>query len=125
MKCTKTNNSTDNPILGHVIDIVYEIAMPVIVKSEKLDDDDNDDLVLIGVMPRIPMSVVPVNITVKKEKIDDSQESKNTNTQSQFSSPVFRNKACESKEGDSENKEHVNDDPEEEQEIDVMNSSQG
>ena len=125
MKCTKTNNSTDDPILGHVVDIVYEIAMPVIVKSEKLDDDDDDDLVLIGVMPRILMSAVLVNVTVKKEKIDNSQESENTNTQSQFSSPVFGNKACESKEGDSENTEHVNDDPEEEQEIDVMNSSRG
>ena len=97
--------------------------MPIIVKSEKLDNDD--DLMLIGVTPRILMSAVPVNITVKKEKIDDSQESENTNTQSQFSSPVFGNKACESKEGDSENKEHVNDDPEEEQEINVVNSSQG
>ena len=124
MKCTKMNNSADDPMLGHVVDVVYEIAMPVIVKSEKLDDDD-DNLVLIGVTPGIPMSAVPVNVTVKKEKIDDSQESEKTNMQSQFSSPVFGNKACESKEGDSENKDHVNDDPEEEQEIDVMNSSQG
>ena len=122
MTCTKMNNSADYPILGNVVDVVYEIAMPVIVKSEKLDDDD--DLMLIGVMPGIQMSAVPVNSTVKKEKIDDSQESENTNTQSQFSSPVFGNKACESKEGDSESKEHVDDDPEEEQEIDVMNSSQ-
>ena len=121
--CTKMNNSADDPILGHVIDIVYEIAMPVIVKSEKLDDDNDNDLVLIGVMSGILMSAVPVNITVKKEKIDDSQESKNTNTQSQFESPVFGNKACESKEGDSENKEH--DDLEQEQELDDMNSSQG
>ena len=96
--------------------------MPFIVKSEKLDDDDDDDLVLIGVTPRILMSAVPVNVTVKKEKIEDSQESK-TNTQ--FLSPVFGNKACESKKGDSENKQHINDDLEEEQEKDVVNSSQG
>ena len=122
--CTKTNNSTDDPILGHVIDIVYKIAMPVIVKSEKLDEDDTD-LVLIGVMPGILMSAVPVNVTVKKEKIDDSQESKNTNMQSQFESPVFGNKACGSKEGDSKNKEHDDDDDlEQEQELDVVNSSQ-
>ena len=121
MNCTKTNNSTEDPILGHVVDVVYKIGMPFIVKSEKLDDD-NDDLMLIGVTPRILMSAVPVNVTVKKDKIEDSQESE-TNTQ--FSSPVFGNKACESKKGDSENKQHINDDPEEEQEIDVMNSSQG
>ena len=46
--------------------------MPFIVKSEKLDHDDDDDLVLIGVTPGIPMSAVPVNVTVKKEKIEDS-----------------------------------------------------
>ena len=119
--CTKTNNSTEDPILGHVVDVVYEIGMPFIVKTEKLDDNDDDDLVLIGVTPGIPMSAIPVNITVKEEKIEDSQESE-TNTQ--FLSPVFGNKACESKKGDSENKQHI-DDPEEEQEIDVMNSSQG
>ena len=124
MMCTKMNNSTDNPILGHVVDVVYKIAMPVIVKSEKLNDND-DDLVLIGVTPGILMSAVPVNVTVKKEKTDNSQESENTNTLSQFESPVFGNKACESKEGDSENKEHDDDDLEQEQEIDVVKSSQG
>ena len=123
MMCTMMNNSADNLILGHVIDVVYEITMPVIVKSEKLDDDD---LVLIGVTPGILMSAVPVNVTVKKEKIDDSQESENTNMQSQFESPVFGNKACETKEGDSENKEHDDhDDLEQEQELDAVNSSQG
>ena len=121
MNCTKTNNYTEDPILGHVVDVVYEIGMSFIVKSEKLDDNDDNDLVLIGVTPRIPMSAIPVNVTVKKEKIEDSQESE-TNTQ--FSSPVFRNKVCESKKGDSENKQHT-DDLEEEQEIGVVNSSQG
>ena len=66
MNCTKTNNSTEDPILGHVVDVVYEIGMPFIVKSEKLDDDNDDDLMLIGVTPGILMSAVPVNVTVKK-----------------------------------------------------------
>ena len=122
MNCTKTNNSTEDPILGHVVDVVYEIGMPFIVKSEKLDGNDDDDLVLIGVTPGILMSAAPVNVTVKIWKIEDSQEFE-TNTQ--FSSPVFGNKACESKKGDSKNKQHINDDQEEEQEIDVVNSSQG
>ena len=126
--CTKTNNSVDDPILGHVVDVVYEISMPVIAKSEKLDNNDN--LVLIGVTPGILMSAVPVNITVKKEKIDASQ---NTSTQqSQFESPVFRNKAPEMgestggdvKEGNSENKEHDDEELSEEQKLDVVNSSQ-
>ena len=66
-KGRKINNSEDDPVLGHVVDIVYKISMPVIVKSEKVDDKD-DDLVLLGVTPGCLMSRVPMNITVKKEK---------------------------------------------------------
>ena len=45
MKCLKIDNSADDTILGYVVDIVYKISMPVIVKAEVLDDQD-DDLVL-------------------------------------------------------------------------------
>ena len=47
MKCLKMNNSHDDPILGYVVDVVYEISMPVIVKAEPKDDND-DNLVLLG-----------------------------------------------------------------------------
>ena len=36
MKCLKIDNSTDDTILSYVVDIVYEISMPVIVKAEVL-----------------------------------------------------------------------------------------
>ena len=93
-KCRKIDNSEDDPVCGHVVDIVYEISMPVIVKSEKVNDED-EDLVLLGVTPGIPMSRVPINVIVKKEKTDNTQESQDTNMQSQFVSPIFGNKAPE------------------------------
>ena len=40
MKCLKMNTSHDDPILGYVVEVVYEISMPVIVKVEPKDDDD-------------------------------------------------------------------------------------
>ena len=46
-KCRKTDNSVDNPIQGHVIDIVYEIIMPVVIKSEA----DDEDCEILGVSP--------------------------------------------------------------------------
>ena len=123
LKCSKINNSKDDPILGHVVHVVYETSMPVVVKSEKMEDED-EDLVFIGATPGNLMSAVPINVTVKKEKekIDNTQESQsqfespvfgnkapelgessqNSNTQSELVSPVFGNKA---KEGDSENED--------------------
>ena len=72
MKCLKIDNSTDNTILGYVVDIVYEISMPVIVKAEVLDDQD-DDLVLLGVTPGIRVSL-SMDVQVKKEKIGNEDD---------------------------------------------------
>ena len=52
MKCLKIDNFADDTILGYVVDIVYKISMPVIVRAEVLDDQD-DNLVLLGVTPGI------------------------------------------------------------------------
>ena len=115
MKYVKINNSQDDPILEHVVDVVYEISMPVIVKSEQIDDEDKD-LVLLGVTPGIPAASVPFDIQVKQEKTakDDAD------SQSQLPSPVFRNKApptqkSPAKEMDSEDEGSIN----------VVDSSQG
>ena len=72
MKCLKIDNSVDDTILGYVVDIVYEISMPVIVKAEVLDDQD-DDLVLLGVTPGILVSL-SMDVQVKKEKIGDKDD---------------------------------------------------
>ena len=49
--CTKTDNSEADPILGDVTDIIYEVSMPVIVKRELTDDDDDTDSEIISVQP--------------------------------------------------------------------------
>ena len=115
MKYVKINNSQDDPILGHVVDVVYEISMPVIVKSEQIDDEDKD-LVLLGVTPGIPAASVPFDIQVKQEKTAEDD----ADSQSQLPSPVFGNKApptqkSPAKEMDSEDEGSIN----------VVDSSQG
>ena len=37
--CTKIDNSVDDSVSGHVTDIIYEVAMPVIVKHEVQESD--------------------------------------------------------------------------------------
>ena len=37
--CTKIDNSVDDPVSGHITDIIYEVAMPVIVKREVRESD--------------------------------------------------------------------------------------
>ena len=129
MKCLKIDNSVDDTILGYVVDIVYEISMPVIVKAEVLDDQD-DDLVLLGVTPGIPVSL-SMDVQVKKEKIGDEDdtdlptqktESSATKSQSQLISPVFGNKAPPTQKTQSPAKDSDSDNN---GTIDVMNSTQG
>ena len=40
--CTKIDNSVDDPVSGHITDIIYEVAMPVIVKHEVRESKDDD-----------------------------------------------------------------------------------
>ena len=129
MKCLKIDNSADDTILGYVVDIVYEISMPVIMKAEVLDDQD-DDLVLLGVTPGIPVSL-SMDVQVKKEKIGDEDdtnlptqktESSATKSQSQLISPVFGNKAPPTQKTQSPAKDSYSDN---DGMIDVMNNTQG
>ena len=67
MKCLKMNTSHDDPVLGYVVEVVYKISMPVIVKAEPKDNDD-DDLVLLGVSPGIPINpACTIDVKVNKE----------------------------------------------------------
>ena len=77
--CTKTDNSEDDPIQGHVVDIIYEVCMPVIVKKEvhnddNDDDDDDKDCEILSVQPA-PLGLLK-NIKVKVEKIEDDMPKK-------------------------------------------------
>ena len=87
----------------------------VAVKSEQIDDED-EDLVLLGVTPGIPAASVPFDIQVKQEKTAEDD----ADSRSQLPSPVFRNKApptqkSPAKEMDSEDEGSIN----------VVDSSQG
>ena len=46
--CTKIDNSVDDPVSGHVTDIIYEVAMPVIVKREVWESEDDDCEILVS-----------------------------------------------------------------------------
>ena len=73
-ECRKMDNSIDDPIQGHVIDIVYEIIMPIVIKSEAGDDEDCE---ILGVSPSSAENKLPlINITVKAEP--GTQETQNS-----------------------------------------------
>ena len=72
LNLTKTDNSVDNIVEGYVRDVTYELAVPVVVKQEKIektaedkDDDDDDELQIVGYTEA---TIRPVDIhQVKRE----------------------------------------------------------
>ena len=73
--CTKTDNLEDDPVQGHVVDIIYEVCMPVIVKKEVHNDDDDDKDCKILSVQLAPLGLLK-NIKVKVEKIEDDMPKK-------------------------------------------------
>ena len=71
MQCKRIDNSTHCPIQGDVIDVVYEISMPVVVKQEKPEDDD---CLLLMVQPA-PLTGFQ-SVKVKEEKEDNESPTK-------------------------------------------------
>ena len=71
MQCKRIDNSTHCPIQGDVIDVVYEISMPVVVKQEKPEDDD---CLLLMVQPA-PLTGFQ-SVKVKEEKEDNGSPTK-------------------------------------------------
>ena len=61
LRCLRTDNSENDPITGPTVDIVYEVFMPVIIKEERMDDED-DDLKVLGVTPapRLPLQALNI-----------------------------------------------------------------
>ena len=68
-KCTKIDNSQEDPVCGEVTDVIYEVTMPVIVKREACELDSDEDLQIISVQP--PTQGFFREVTVKQEKVDD------------------------------------------------------
>ena len=69
--CTKIDNSVDDPVCGHVTDIIYEVAMPVIVKREVRESED-DDCEILSFQPA-PHGFV-LKMKIKEEKLEPKQE---------------------------------------------------
>ena len=69
--CTKVDNSEDDPVRGHMVDIIFEVNIPVIVKKEVHDDEEEDkDCLILSVQPA-PSGLLR-NIKVKEEKVEDA-----------------------------------------------------
>ena len=69
--CTKMDNSVDDPVSGHVTDIIYEVAMPVIVKHEVRESED-DDCEILSFQPA-PHGFV-LKTQIKEEKLDPKEK---------------------------------------------------
>ena len=50
MSMTVVDNSGDDPVQGYVRDVTYTLDIPVVVKWEKVEEDD-DNLLIVGIMP--------------------------------------------------------------------------
>ena len=59
-----TDNSVDDPVQGYVCDVTYSLDIPMVVKQEKADEED--DLKIVGVTPATK-NIIDV-LTVKTEK---------------------------------------------------------
>ena len=68
LQCTRYDNSNHCQIEGDMIDIIYEISMPIVVKKEK-PEDDNCLLVMVQPAPQSSFQ----NVTVKTEKNPEKQ----------------------------------------------------
>ena len=69
--CTKIDNSVDDPVSGHVTDIIYEVAMPVIVKREVQESEDDDcEILSFQLAPHGFM----LKTKIKEEKLDPNEK---------------------------------------------------
>ena len=60
-----TDNSADDPVQGYVCDVTYSLDIPMVVKWEKADEED--DLKIVRVMPATK-NIIDVLKVVKTEK---------------------------------------------------------
>ena len=73
--CQKIDNSQHDPVCGDITDIIYEVTMPVIIKKEIGDEDDDDDCEILSFQPP-PKDFAMKEVRVKEEKMDSSEKLK-------------------------------------------------
>ena len=125
MQCKRIDNSTHCPIQGDVIDVVYEISMPVVVKQEKMEDDD---CLLLMVQPA-PLTGFQ-SVKVKEEKVDNGSPTKEPSNETKTTEDSPEKMDTQSSAGGSPSKESEEvesaskheDDEEDDENIDVVNT---
>ena len=60
-----TDNSADDPVQGYMRDVTYCLEIPMVVKREKAEDDDN--LEIVGVMPATKTIVDVVKVKTEEK----------------------------------------------------------
>ena len=117
--CTKIDNSVDDPVSGHVTDIIHEVSMPVIVKCEVRESED-DDCEILSFQP-VPHSFV-LKMKIKEEKLDPNEKvNQKQDENPQEHEPEEGGSGKEKADGP-ENLD--NEDMEDDTEIDIVNTTQ-
>ena len=126
--CTKTDNSGFDPIQGEVTDVVYKLSMPMIIKPEVPDEEE--DVFIVGETPaeRPHMDVV----TVKQEKGTSVENTQNENQHDVVTEETLGDETQEARNDEAEESEKLtgvdvdrqSDKLDETQSIDVETESQ-
>ena len=80
-----TDNSADDPVQGYVCDVAYCLEIPMVVKQEKAEEDD--DLEIVGVMPATKKIVVDVLEVKTEEKTPPSSPQNSAGSEPHKSMP--------------------------------------
>ena len=115
--CTKIDNSVDDPVSGHVTDIIYEVAMPVIVKREVQESDD-DDCEILSFQPA-PHAFM-LKMKIKEEKLDPNEKVNQKQDENPREHEPEEGGSGTEKADEPENPD--NEDMEEDTEIDIANT---
>ena len=115
--CTKIDNSVDDLVSGHITDIIYEVAMPVIVKCEVRESKD-DDCEILSFQPA-PHGFM-LKTKIKEEKLDPNENvNQKQDENPQEHEPEEGGSGTEKADGP-ENPD--NEDMEDDTEIDIVNT---
>ena len=92
LNLTKSDNSVDNSVEGFVRDVTYKLAVPVVVKQEKVEkaaeDDDDDELEIVGYTEA---TIRPVDIQEVKREPPSSPPALPENSQQNKEVSVAKN----------------------------------
>ena len=115
--CTKIDNFVDDPVSGHVTDIIYEVTIPVIVKHEVRESKD-DDCEILSFQPA-PHSFM-LKTQIKEERLDPNEKVNQKQDENSWEHEPEEGGSGTKKADEPENPD--NEDMEEDTEIDIVNT---